>query len=154
MDCVRRIGLKTFTERYKAFCRKHHYIFQQDKPQKLFNASKNWLLSSQRKKTYKLLIQQLNLASEHVERLRQELNALASTLSEYSTVMGIYGIGKTYGPQLIAEIGDVSRFIHREALTAFAGVDPGVDESASTSPRATGLQKLALPGYVRPYFRL
>ena len=29
------------------------------------------------------------------------------------------------GPQLIAEIGDVSRFTHREALTAFAGVDPG-----------------------------
>ena len=43
--------------------------------------------------------------------------------------MGIYGVGKTYGPQLIAEIGDVSRFTHREALTAFAGVDPGVDES-------------------------
>ena len=43
--------------------------------------------------------------------------------------MGIYGVGKTYDPQPIAEIGDVSRFTHREALTAFAGVDPGVDES-------------------------
>ncbi len=26
--------------------------------------------------------------------------------------------GQTYGPQLIAEIGDVSRFTHREAITA------------------------------------
>ena len=40
VDCVRRIGLKTFTERYRAFCKKHHYIFQPDKPEKLFNASK------------------------------------------------------------------------------------------------------------------
>lgn len=39
------------------------------------------------------------------------------------------GVGKTLGPQLIAEIGDVSRFTHREAITAYAGVDPGVDDS-------------------------
>ena len=38
-----------------------------------------------------------------------------------------------FPPQLIAEIGDVSRFTHREALTAFAGVDPGVDESGQLS---------------------
>ena len=57
------------------------------------------------------------------------MNELASTLPEYEVVMNMYGIGRTYGPQLIAEIGDVSRFTHREAITAFAGVDPGVDES-------------------------
>lgn len=26
VDCVRKIGLKTFTARYKAFGKKHHYI--------------------------------------------------------------------------------------------------------------------------------
>ena len=96
VDCVRKIGLKTFTERYKAFCKKHHYIFQQDKPEKLFNASKELVAVFPKEKTYKLLIQQsiqqLNLASGHVERLRQEMNALASTLPEYNTVMGIYGV--------------------------------------------------------------
>ena len=40
VDCVRGIGLKAFTERYQAFCKRHHYIFQADKPEKLFNASK------------------------------------------------------------------------------------------------------------------
>ena len=35
-----RLELKAFTERYMSFCKKHHYIFQQDKPEKLFNASK------------------------------------------------------------------------------------------------------------------
>lgn len=57
------------------------------------------------------------------------MNELASTLPEYDTVMSMYGVGPTYGPQLIAEIGDVARFTHREAITAFAGVDPGVNES-------------------------
>ena len=98
VDCVRRIGLKAFTERYRAFCKKRHYIFQPDKPEKLFNASKGLVAVFPKEKTYKLLIQQsiqqLNLASEHVERLRREMNELASTLPEYSTVMGIYGVGK------------------------------------------------------------
>ena len=147
VDCVRKIGLKTFTERYKAFCKKHHYIFQQDKPEKLFHASKELVAVFPKEKTYKLLIQQsiqqLNLASGHVERLRQEMNALASTLPEYNTVMGIYGVGKTYGPQLIAEIGNVSRFTHREALTAFAGVDPGVDESGQHKSKSNRASKVA-----------
>ena len=145
-DCVRKIGLKAFTERYKSFCKKHHYIFQQDKPEKLFNASKELVAVFPKEKTYKLLIQQsiqqLNLASEHVERLRREMNELASTLPECSTVMGIYGVGKTYGLQLIAEIGDVSRFTHREALTAFAGVDPGVDESGQHKSKSNRASKV------------
>ena len=37
VDCVRKIGVKAFTERYRAFCKKHHYIFQPDKPEKLFH---------------------------------------------------------------------------------------------------------------------
>ena len=128
------------------FCRRHHYNFQADKPEKLFNASKELVAVFPKEKTYKLLvqqsIQQLNLASGHVERLRREMNELASTLPEYNTVMGIYGVGKTYGPQLIAEIGDVSRFTHREALTAFAGVDPGVDESGQHKSKSNRASKV------------
>lgn len=50
--------------------------------------------------------------------------------------MGMYGVGKSYGPQFIAEIGDVSRFIHREANTAFAGVDPGVNQSGQHNSKS------------------
>ena len=119
---------------------------QADKPEKLFNASKELVAVFPKEKTCKLLIQQsiqqLNLASAHVERLRREMNELASTLPEYNTVMGIYGVGKTYGPQLIAEIGDVSRFTHREALTAFAGVDPSVDESGQHKSKSNRASKI------------
>lgn len=145
VDCVRKIGLKAFAERYEAFCKKHHYNFQKGKPIELFEASKQLVAVFPKEKSYKLLIQQsiqqLNLASEHIEILRKEMNALASTLPEYDTVMSIYGVGETYGPQLIAEIGDVSRFTHREAITAFAGVDPGVNESGQFKQRSNRASK-------------
>lgn len=133
VDCVRKIGLKAFTQRYESFCQKHHYCYQLDKAKFLFESSKQLVAAFPKEKSYKLLIQQsiqqLNLTSEHIEILRNEMNDLASTLPEYDTVMSMYGVGPTYGPQLIAEIGDVARFTHREAITAFAGVDPGVNES-------------------------
>lgn len=133
VDCVRKIGLKAFTQRYEAFCQKHHYNYQPDKAMFLFDSAKKLVAVFPKEKSYKLLIQQsvqqLNLAAEHIEILRKEMNELASTLPEYDIVMSMYGVGPTYGPQLIAEIGDVARFTHREAITAFAGVDPGVNES-------------------------
>ena len=133
VDCVRKIGLKAFTQRYEAFCQKHHYNYQPDKAKFLFDSAKQLVAVFPKEKSYKLLIQQsiqqLNLAAEHIEILRKEMNELASTLPEYDIVMSMYGVGPTYGPQLIAEIGDVARFTHREAITAFAGVDPGVNES-------------------------
>ena len=59
------------------------------------------------------------------------MNETASKLPEYPIVMQFKGIGPSLGPQLMAEIGDITRFTHKGALTAFAGVDPGVNESGS-----------------------
>ena len=86
-------------------------------------------------------IKQLNIISANVEHTRREMNRLAATLPEYSTVMSMRGVGATFGPQLIAEIGDISRFNHREALTAFAGVDPGVDESGKFKSKSNNASK-------------
>ena len=145
VDCVHKIGLKAFTERYEAFCKKHHYNYQKNKPALLFEESKQLVAVFPKEKSYKLLIQQsiqqLRLVSEHIEIIRKEMNGLASTLPEYETVMSMYGVGETYGPQLIAEIGDVSRFTHREAITAFAGVDPGVNESGQFMQRSNRASK-------------
>lgn len=143
--------------RYEAFCRKHHYIYQPSKPEELFNASKELVAVFPKETSYKLLIQQsiqqLNLASAHIEQLRREMNALASTLPEYEVVMGMYGVGKTYGPQLIAEIGDVSRFTHREAITALQVSIPVWSSQGSTTQRATKLPNVEPAGSVRPCSR-
>ena len=133
VDCVRKAGLKTFTERYRAFCRREGYNFSEAKAKELFEASRELVAVFPKEKAYKDLIEmgirQLRTLTETTVRIRGEMNELASILPEYDTVMAMCGVGKSLGPQLIAEIGDVSRFTHREAITAFAGVDPGVDES-------------------------
>jgi len=133
VDCVRKIGLKAFAERYKAFCKREGYNFREAKAKELFEASKELVAVFPKESSYKLLVEmgisQLRIATENTTRIRNQMNELASTLPEYETVMSMCGVGPTLGPQLIAEIGDVSRFTHREAITAYAGVDPGVDES-------------------------
>ena len=58
------------------------------------------------------------------DKFKNNMDETASALPEYPVVMAMNGVGSTLGPQLMAEIGDVTRFTHREALTAFAGVDP------------------------------
>ena len=40
----------------------------------------------------------------------------------------------------MAEIGDITRFTHKGALTAFAGVDPGVNESGSYAQKCSNIQ--------------
>ena len=48
----------------------------------------------------------------------------------------------------MAEIGDVTRFTHRGALTAFAGVDPGVNASGTYEQQSVPTSKHGSP-YLR-----
>jgi len=145
VDCVRNSGLKVFTERYQAFCKRHGYNYQPNKPKELYEGARELVPCWPKDPTYKEVIltaiQQLKATIANVERIRQEMNRLASTLPEYQTVLSMRGVGPSLGPQLIAEIGDITRFTHREALTAFAGVDPGVSQSGQFNARSNNASK-------------
>ena len=145
VDCVRNISFNAFKDRYKAFCKKHGYIFSEAKAELIYSSAKDLIAPLPKNNVYKDLIRcsikQLNLESEHVEKLRSDMNTLASQLPEYPVVMSMYGVGTTFGPQLMAEIGDVMRFTHREALTAFAGVDPGRDDSGQRVSKSVQASK-------------
>ena len=67
-------------------------------------------------------VAQLRATSAALATLKQEMQSLASKLSEYPVVMDMFGVGPTLGPQLIAEIGDVRRFYSKKALVAYAGL--------------------------------
>ena len=145
VDCVRKLSRQAFHERYHNFCKHHHYEYQEDKVNQIYDAAKQLISPCGKSPEYKLLIQssirQLKVISENVEMLRKAMDDLASKMPEYDTVLNMYGIGHTYGPQLIAEIGDVSRFTHREALTAFAGVDPGKAQSGNYNRKSNPSSK-------------
>lgn len=157
-DCVRTIGLKSFTDRYRKFCKRHVYNFQANKPETLFEASKELVVVAPKDNIYKEMIlagiQQVNLVSAQIEAMRLKMDDLASALPEYEVVMSMYGVGHTFGPQLIAEIGDISRFNHRSALTAFAGVDPGVNQSGKMKIDSNRSSKRGAPRLRKTLFQI
>lgn len=96
----------------------------------------------------------LNTASETVEALRLKMDETASSLPEYPVVMAMNGVGSTLGPQLMAEIGDVTRFTHRGALTAFAGVDPGRNDSGQHIQKSVRTSKKSSPALRKTLFQI
>lgn len=157
-DCVRSIGLKSFTERYRQWCKRNGYNFQPLKPKEIFEASKDLITifpkNDMSKTLIKQAISQLNAVSATIEHIRAEMNTLASQMPEYPVVMAMCGVGTSLGPQLMAEIGDISRFPRRETLTAFAGVDPGANQSGKYEAQSVCTSKRGSPRLRKTLFQV
>lgn len=149
VDCVRGKSLDAFTAHYQKWCKRRNYKFSQRKAEDIYNAASDLIAVFPKDDNTKTLIRQavsvLNTTSQTVESLRTEMNRVATALPEYPVVMAMEGVGPTLGPQLMAEIGDVTRFTHRGALTAFAGVDPGKNESGDYRQRSVPTSKKGSP---------
>ena len=145
VDCVRKMSLNAFTDHYKQWCKRKKYNFSQSKAEEIYGASKELVPVLPKDELTKLIIrqavEQLNTAAATVESLRTLMNETAAKLPEYPVVMNMNGVGPSLGPQLMAEIGDVTRFTHKGAITAFAGVDPGVNESGSYEQKSVHISK-------------
>lgn len=132
-DCIAGVSRSAFVERYRKWCRRHGYNFSEQKAVELHVDARQKFPLVPKSDTCKLLVKeavaQLRTVSRTVEAYRAEMNRLASQLPEYETVMAMTGVGKSMGPQLIAEIGDLRRFAHQKSLVGFAGTDPIRDDS-------------------------
>lgn len=69
------------------------------------------------------------------------MDLLAGSLPEYDTVMSLFGVGSVLGSQLIAEIGDVSRFSNKKTLVGFAGIDAPPFQSGNFNPQSRSISK-------------
>ena len=145
VDCVRKMSLNAFSKHYEAWCKRRKYNFNFQKAEEIYGKAKELVPVLPKDRLSKDIlhraIKQLNEISKTVEELRILMNETAAKLPEYKIVMEMTGVGSSLGPQLIAEIGDVSRFTHRTAITAFAGVDPGVNESGAYSQKSVPTSK-------------
>lgn len=145
VDCVAKLSLNAFTEHYHKWCKRNKYSFSKEKVTYIYKTAKTIVPVLPKDDTTKQLVKraidQLNATSKTVESLRKLMDETASKLPEYPIVMNMRGVGKTLGPQLMAEIGDITRFNHKGALTAYAGVDPGVNESGSFEQKSVPTTK-------------
>ena len=158
VDCVRSRSQDAFTEHYQNWCKRKGYNFSAAKAEDIYQLSSDMIAVFPKDDCTKLLIRQavamLNTASETVESLRLKMDVTASTLPEYPVVMAMNGVGPTLGPQLMAEIGDVTRFTHRGALTAFAGVDPGKNDSGQHIQKSVPTTKKGSPYLRKTLFQI
>jgi len=145
VDCVRKMSLNAFTEHYQKWCKRKKYNFSKEKAEEIYGKAKELVpvlpKDDLTKRILHQAIDQLDSVSKTVEQLRMLMNETAAKLPEYDIVMSMTGVGPSLGPQLMAEIGDVSRFTHKGAITAFAGVDPGVNESGSYAQKSVPTTK-------------
>ena len=133
VDCVAKLSQKEFIERYHTFCKKHRYHFSEEKAIKLHDEARLKYAVVPEDDMCKMLVReavsQLNAVTRTMETYRAKMNELASQLPEYDTVMALYAVGPSTGPQLMAEIGDIRRFAHQKSLVGFAGIDPIKNDS-------------------------
>lgn len=158
VDCVRNMSQSAFTERYRKWCKRHGYNFKAAKAIEIYTEAKDLIAMLPKDALSKVMAQeavmQLNTISRTVEVFRTEMKQLAEQLPEYPVVMKLYGVGDSLGPQLMAEIGDVRRFAHKGSLTAFAGVDPGANQSGTYESKNTRSSKRGSPELRKTLFVL
>ena len=158
VDCVRKMSLSAFTDHYQKWCSRRKYNFSKSKAEEIYGKAKELIpvlpKDSFTKRIIKQAIEQLNTASQTIEQLRSLMNETASRLPEYPVIMAMKGVGPSLGPQLMAEIGDVTRFTHKGAITAFAGVDPGVNDSGDYSQKSVHASKHGSPVLRKTLFQI
>ena len=158
VDCVRKMFPDAFVDHYSNWCGRRKYNFSKAKAEEIYETAKELVSVLPKddftKRIIKQAVDQLNTASRTVEQLRSLMNETAARLPEYSVIMAMRGVGPSLGLQLMAEIGDVTRFTHRNAITAFAGVDPGVNESGNYSPKSVHASKHSSPVLRKTLFQV
>ena len=144
-ECISRKSLAAFSKSYLSWCHKNGYNFSANKAQEIHefacNCSPSLLLDESSALLISSAISQLNCIAETLANLASEMNRLACSLPEYNVVMDMFGVGSILGSQLIAEIGDVSRFHNKRALVAFAGLDAPPFQSGNFNAQSRSISK-------------
>lgn len=145
VDRIRSMSLSAFTEHYQKWCKRKGYNFQPDKPAEIYESIRNIIPVLPKDEVTKFIVRQavnqVNTTSTAVEELRTRMNDIVSQLPEYPAVLDMKSVGTSLGSQLMAEIGDVTRFTCKGARIAFAGVDPGRNESGSYAQKSVHTSK-------------
>ena len=148
-ECVCSLSQKVFTERYKKWCNKAGYYFLESKAKDIYAASCGHIGLLPKDEHTEQLVQQtiiqLTSICSSLAVIENKMTQLASLLPEYPVVMEFYGVGRILGPQILAEIGNVSRFEKKESLVCFAGLEAPPYESGKFESHNRTISKKGSP---------
>jgi len=130
-ECVSGMSPKAFTEAYRKWCKRsgYHCVSAIE----IHAASRQCTAvipkSEATKSLITLAVAQINAVAESLATVARKMKQLAELLPEYPVVLAFFGVGEILGPQLIAEIGDVRRYLKKSSLVCFAGLEPTDNQS-------------------------
>ena len=156
-ECIRERAEKVFMTKYQRWCKKQGYNFRKEKARSIYNEACGCVgVMPKSSSTARLLVEQavsqLKATSSALAALKKEMQTLAAQLPEYPVVMGMFGVGPSLGPQLMAEIGDVRRFYSKKALVAYAGIDAPPNDSGDVTGRHKSMSKIGASSLRRTLF--
>jgi transposase len=144
--CVCSLSQKTFTERYRKWCKKNGYNFRESKAEDIYIESLGHFSVMPMNETTESLIKQAiiqtNAISETIAAVAHEMKRLAASLPEYPVVIGFRGVGELLASQLIAEIGNIYRYRQKSSIVRFAGLEPVENQSG----KFVGTEKISKQG--------
>lgn len=144
-EYISKKSLPIFSKSYLSWCKKFRYNFSLNKAKEIYlfacNCAPSLPFNESSVRLISASVSQLISLNETLASLDNEMNKLASSLPEYTTVMSFFGVGTVLGSQLIAEIGDVSRFHNKKALVGFAGIDAPPFQSGTFNSQSRKISK-------------
>lgn len=158
IETVSKLSLSAFKTKYKSWCSNNHYNYNEAKAAEIHVCSRSQVCSLPLTDSVIKLITEpaklLNSMLETLAALRTEMDNLASQLPEYETVMALYGVGRVFGAQLIAEIGDVRRLKSAKSAVALAGIDPPPNQSGANDTKSRSISKRGSPALRKTLFQI
>lgn len=157
-ESVSKLSLSAFKSKYQSFCRKNHYNYSESKAAEIHSYSRTLSVSlPMTDAVMKIITESAMMLSSILETLnilRTEMDNLSSQLPEYETVMNLYGVGKVFCSQLIAEIGDVRRLERSKSIIALAGIDPPPYQSGKVDTKSRSISKRGSPVLRKTLFQI
>lgn len=157
-ECVRGSSEKIFVERYRKWCKRNGYRFNQSKAEDIYtDACGHWFVLPKNDTTKMLItlaVSQLKAICETLANVAYEMKRLAELLPEFDIVSGFYGVGDNLAPRLMAEIGDIHRFNHKVSLVCFAGLEAPPYQSGQFESRNRHISKKGSPHLRKTLFQV
>ena len=156
VDSVAKLSLSAFKIKYQGWCKKEHYKYSESKAEQIHVYARTIVSTQPMTDAIRKVISEtaklLNSTLETLETLHSKMDALASQLPEYDTVMNLFAVGKVTCSQLIAEIGDVTKLKIGKSLVALAGIDPPPNQSGKEDPKSRRISKRGSPALRKTLF--
>jgi len=156
VDFVAKLPLSVFKIKYQSWCKKERYKYSESKAEQIYAYARTLVSTLPMTDAVRKMVSDsaklLNSILEALGVLRSEMDALASQLPEYETVMNLFAVGKVTCSQLIAEIGDVTKLKSGKSLVALAGIDPPPNQSGKEDKKSRSISKRGSPALRKTLF--